>query len=118
MLAKYAFTAACCLLYFLAAFSLNMNSHIFMNVIVISFLALSALIVFNVNWEYGLLSISAGYANQYNVDENASIATYQFYARLYAPLAILVISVMSSFIKKFLLIILFIFTINIQNLFQ
>jgi hypothetical protein len=94
------------LLYFLAAFSLNMNSNIFMNVIVISFLALSALIVFNVNWEYGLLSISAGYANQYNVDENASIATYQFYARLYAPLAILVISVMSSFIKKFLLIIL------------
>lgn len=97
------------LLYFLAAFSLNMYSKIFMNVIVISFLVISALIVFNVNWEYGLLSISAGYANQYNVDENVTIATYQFYARLYAPLSILVISIMSSFFKKLLLIILSIF---------
>ena len=97
------------LLYFLAAFSLNMYSRIFMNVIVISFLVISALIVFNVNWEYGLLSISAGYANQYNVDENVTIATYQFYARLYAPLSILVISIMSSFFKKLLLIILSIF---------
>ena len=97
------------LLYFLAAFSLNMYSRIFMNVIVISFLVISALIVFNVNWEYGLLSISAGYANQYNVDENVTIATYQFYARLYAPLSILVISIMSSFFKKLLPIILSIF---------
>ena len=92
--------------YFLAAYSLNLESIFFSKLLIISFLVLSALIIYNVNWDYGLLSISANYANDFNVGKDTKIASYQFYARIFAPLSILVICLSKSMIRKIFFVIL------------
>lgn len=92
---------------FLSAYAISSESKIFRRLWIFTFISISILIISNVNWEYGLLNVSASYTNEaYDKVGVTKLATYQFYARLYAPMSIIAISLLKGNLKRILFIML------------